>query len=64
MRGLAGTIKGLARLGTLNFLDGENWPITPSDVDHALMASLRLLLRVDGNVEELSSGITLALKRS
>ena len=42
----------------------ENWPITPSGEDFALMLVLRLLLRVDGYVKELSISVTLPLQGS
>ena len=48
--------------GSNNFLGGENWSTVPSVEDIARIAFLRLLLRIDGNVEELAITVTLSLQ--
>ena len=47
---------------TLNFRDLENWAITPSDEDLALLAITRPLLGVNGDIQELSITIALTLE--
>lgn len=55
---------GVTLFVTHNFLDRENWPISPSVEDLAAPVTLRLVLRVDGNVEELAVAIAFALQGS
>jgi len=49
-------------VGSINFLDGENWSTIPSVEDLAFIAITRLLLRVDRDVEELAITVALALE--
>ena len=47
-----------------NFLDCENWPITPSVEDLASPVTLHLIFGIDRNVEELTITITFSLECS